>query len=121
MVSHLIIDATDARLGKAIEKIKTDDVRLNLNLIGEYILGKNDAERRLDGTHRLPERNDVDHVSIKVSSTVAPHNHWAFDEAVAHMEDRLVPLFAKARAASPRKFINLDMEEYPDLDLTVAV
>ena len=121
MVSHLIIDATDARLGKAIEKIKTDDVRLNLNLLGEYILGETEAERRLAGTHRLLERDDVDYVSIKVSSTVAPHNHWAFDEAVAHMEDRLVPLFAKARAASPRKFINLDMEEYPDLDLTVAV
>ena len=60
-------------------------------------------------------------MSIKVSSTVAPHNHWAFDEAVGHIIDQLLPLFEKANATSPKKFINLDMEEYKDLDLTLAV
>ncbi|MBK0417606.1 proline dehydrogenase family protein [Leucobacter sp. CSA1] len=121
MVSHLIIDASDAKLGPAIAKIKRDDVRLNINLLGEAILGEHEAERRLAGTHRLLARDDVDYVSIKVSSTVAPHNHWAFDEAVAHIERQLVPLFERAAGASPQKFINLDMEEYKDLDLTIAV
>ncbi|WP_336652241.1 MULTISPECIES: bifunctional proline dehydrogenase/L-glutamate gamma-semialdehyde dehydrogenase [unclassified Leucobacter] len=121
MVSHLIIDASDAKLGSAISKIKRDGVRLNINLLGEAILGEHEAERRLTGTHRLLGRADVDYVSIKVSSTVAPHNHWAFDEAVAHIEHQLVPLFERANVASPKKFINLDMEEYKDLDLTVAV
>jgi RHH-type proline utilization regulon transcriptional repressor/proline dehydrogenase/delta 1-pyrroline-5-carboxylate dehydrogenase len=121
MVSHLIIDASDAKLGPAITKIKRDGVRLNINLLGEAILGEHEAERRLAGTHNLLARDDVDYVSIKVSSTVAPHNHWAFDEAVAHIEEQLVPLFERASAASPKKFINLDMEEYKDLDLTVAV
>ena len=121
MVSHLIIDATDSKLGPAIAKIKRDDVRLNINLLGEAILGEHEAERRLAGTHRLLDRPDVDYVSIKVSSTVAPHNHWAFDEAVDHIEQQLVPLFAKAAQATPQKFINLDMEEYKDLDLTIAV
>ena len=121
MVSHLIIDASDAKLGPAIAKIKRDGVRLNINLLGEAILGEHEAERRLAGTHRLLARDDVDYVSIKVSSTVAPHNHWAFDEAVAHIEQQLVPLFERANAASPKKFINLDMEEYKDLDLTIAV
>ena len=121
MVRHLIIDATDEKLGPAIAKIKRDDVRLNINLLGEAILGDNEAERRLAGTHRLLDRDDVDYVSIKVSATVAPHNHWAFDEAVDHIDSQLVPLFRKAAAASPKKFINLDMEEYKDLDLTIAV
>ncbi|MBL3687846.1 aldehyde dehydrogenase family protein [Leucobacter zeae] len=121
MVSHLIIDASDAKLGKAIARIKRDGVRLNINLLGEAILGEHEAERRLAGTRALLERPDVDYVSIKVSSTVAPHNHWAFDEAVAHIEQQLVPLYGIAAAASPRKFINLDMEEYKDLDLTIAV
>ncbi|WP_449283700.1 proline dehydrogenase family protein [Leucobacter sp.] len=121
MVSHLIIDASDAKLGPAIKKIKRDGVRLNINLLGEAILGEHEAERRLAGTHKLLARDDVDYVSIKVSSTVAPHNHWAFDEAVAHIEEQLVPLFERANAASPKKFINLDMEEYKDLDLTIAV
>ena len=38
--------------------------------------------RRLRETERLLARDDVDYVSIKVSATVAPHNPWAFDEAV---------------------------------------
>ncbi len=121
MVSHLIVDASDAKLGPAIAKIKRDGVRLNVNLLGEAILGEHEAERRLAGTHTLLARPDVDYVSIKVSSTVAPHNHWAFDEAVDKIEAHLVPLFERANQASPAKFINLDMEEYKDLDLTLAV
>ncbi len=120
MVRHLIVDATDAKLGKAISRIKaTDGVHLNVNLLGEAILGEEEAARRLAGTRRLLERDDVDYVSIKVSSTVAPHSPWAFDDAVAHAVDALAPLYAIA--VKRGKFINLDMEEYKDLDLTIAV
>src|SRR5690606_33245774 len=105
----------------AIAKITQPGTRLNINLLGEAILGEHEAERRIAGTQRLLERDDVDYVSIKVSSTVAPHNHWAFDEAVDKIEAHLVPLFAQAAQASPQKFLNLDMEEYKDLDLTIAV
>jgi RHH-type proline utilization regulon transcriptional repressor/proline dehydrogenase/delta 1-pyrroline-5-carboxylate dehydrogenase len=121
MVSHLIIDATDAKLGPAIAKIKKPGIRLNFNLLGEAILGQREADRRLAGTHRLLARDDVDYVSIKVSSTVAPHNHWAFEEAVAHVQRQLIPLYERAAASPKAKFINLDMEEYKDLDLTLAV
>jgi RHH-type proline utilization regulon transcriptional repressor/proline dehydrogenase/delta 1-pyrroline-5-carboxylate dehydrogenase len=121
MVRHLIVDATDAKLGKAIRRIRSDEgVHLNINLLGEAILGEEEAARRLAGTRRLLERDDVDYVSIKVSSTVAPHSPWAFDEAVQHAADALVPLFRIARTHGG-KFINLDMEEFKDLDLTIAV
>ncbi|WP_460800749.1 bifunctional proline dehydrogenase/L-glutamate gamma-semialdehyde dehydrogenase [Microbacterium sp. GXF6406] len=121
MVRHLIVDATDAKLGKAIRSIRSDEgVHLNINLLGEAILGEEEAARRLAGTRRLLERDDVDYVSIKVSSTVAPHSPWAFDEAVAHASEALVPLFRIAKARG-KKFINLDMEEFKDLDLTIAV
>jgi RHH-type proline utilization regulon transcriptional repressor/proline dehydrogenase/delta 1-pyrroline-5-carboxylate dehydrogenase len=119
MVGHLIVDATDARLGKAIAKIKKRDVRLNVNLLGEAVLGRGEAAQRLKSTERLLARPDVDYVSIKVSSTVAPHNPWAFEESVADIVDELTPLFTLA--AESGKFVNLDMEEYKDLDLTIAV
>ncbi len=120
MVRHLIVDARDAQLGSAISRIRqAENVRLNINLLGEAILGKDEAARRLEGTRRLLQRDDVDYVSIKVSSTVAPHGPWAFDEAVAHAADALVPLYRIALKG--QKFINLDMEEYKDLDLTIAV
>ena len=122
MVGHLIIDATDAKLGASISKIKKEGIDLNVNLLGEAILGQGEAARRLEGTHKLLSRDDVDYVSIKVSSTVAPHNHWAFDEAVEHIIEKLVPLYRLAATSAPKKkFINLDMEEYKDLDLTIAV
>ncbi|WP_144750521.1 proline dehydrogenase family protein [Curtobacterium pusillum] len=121
MVGHLIVDATDTKLGPAIAKIKRDGVRLNVNLLGEAVLGEGEAARRLEGTHKLLARDDVDYVSIKVSSTVHPHSPWAFDHAVEDIIEKLRPLFRRAASASPAKFINLDMEEYKDLDLTIAV
>ncbi|MDT0158194.1 bifunctional proline dehydrogenase/L-glutamate gamma-semialdehyde dehydrogenase [Microbacterium sp. ARD32] len=124
MVRHLIVDARDEKLGAAIKHIReTQGVKLNINLLGEAILGKDEAVRRLEGTRRLLLRDDVDYVSIKVSSTVAPHSPWAFDQAVADAITALHPLYeiAAKPARGAKKFINLDMEEYKDLDLTIAV
>ncbi len=125
MVGHLIVDATDAKLGPAIAKIRRDGIKLNVNLLGEAVLGEHEASRRLEGTHTLLARPDVDYVSIKVSSTVAPHSAWAFDEAVEHVVEKLTPLFTRAASFATggrqAKFINLDMEEYKDLDMTIAV
>ncbi|MEC5192221.1 MULTISPECIES: proline dehydrogenase family protein [unclassified Arthrobacter] len=125
MVGHLIVDATDAKLGPAIAKIRKDGIKLNVNLLGEAVLGEHEASRRLAGTHKLLARPDVDYVSIKVSSTVAPHSAWAFDEAVEHVVEKLTPLFTRAASFAAggqnAKFINLDMEEYKDLDMTIAV
>jgi RHH-type proline utilization regulon transcriptional repressor/proline dehydrogenase/delta 1-pyrroline-5-carboxylate dehydrogenase len=121
MVGHLLVDATDARLGAAIARIRARGVRLNVNLLGEAVLGAGEAARRLEGVRRLLARDDVDYVSVKVSAAVPPHVPWAFDEAVAHIEASLLPLFQLAAASPTSKFLNLDMEEYRDLDLTIAV
>ncbi|MDR2454838.1 MAG: bifunctional proline dehydrogenase/L-glutamate gamma-semialdehyde dehydrogenase [Bifidobacteriaceae bacterium] len=120
MVGHLVIDATERRLGPALARLRGDaTTKLNINLLGEAVLGAKEADARLDGTIELLSRPDVDYVSIKVSAAVAPHAPWAFDATVAAVAERLVPLF---RAAAPAgKFVNLDMEEYHDLELTVAV
>jgi RHH-type proline utilization regulon transcriptional repressor/proline dehydrogenase/delta 1-pyrroline-5-carboxylate dehydrogenase len=121
MVGHLIVDATDAKLGPAIAKIRQDGVHLNVNLLGEAVLGEHEAQRRLEGTLKLLARDDVDYVSIKESSTVAPHSPWAFDEAVDHVVEKLTPLYRLAASFPKAKFINLDMEEYKDLSMTIAV
>ncbi|MBO1269187.1 proline dehydrogenase family protein [Arthrobacter cavernae] len=121
MVGHLIVDATDAKLGPAIAKIRQDGVHLNVNLLGEAVLGEHEAQRRLEGTLKLLARDDVDYVSIKESSTVAPHSPWAFDEAVDHIVEKLTPLYRLAASFPKPKFINLDMEEYKDLGMTIAV
>ncbi len=121
MVGHLLVDATDARLGQSIARIRKRGAGLNINLLGEAVLGRAEAARRLKGTQRLLARPDVDYVSIKVSATVPPHSPWAFDEAVDQIAQNLLPLFTQAATAPTKKFINLDMEEYRDLELTIAV
>jgi len=119
LVGHLLIDARSRGLGRALGQLRASGVHLNVNLLGEAVLGEGEASRRLKGIRRLVERPDVDYVSVKVSAAVAPHSPWAFDKAVDDIEKRLLPLFLTAR--EHETFINLDMEEYRDLDLTVAV
>jgi RHH-type proline utilization regulon transcriptional repressor/proline dehydrogenase/delta 1-pyrroline-5-carboxylate dehydrogenase len=121
MVGHLVIDATPARLGVTLGKLREGGIRLNLNLLGEAVLGDDEADRRLEGTRELLARPDVDYVSIKVSSVASQLSMWAMDEMVERVVTRLTPLYELAAASPTPKFINLDMEEYRDLDLTVAV
>jgi RHH-type proline utilization regulon transcriptional repressor/proline dehydrogenase/delta 1-pyrroline-5-carboxylate dehydrogenase len=119
MVGHLVVDARPDKLGPAIAAIRESGARLNLNLLGEAVLGEQEALRRLDGIHELIRRPDVDYVSVKVSAIASHISMWAFDEVVDKVVDRLLPLYLTA--VSDRTFINLDMEEYRDLDLTIAV
>ncbi|WP_417508976.1 bifunctional proline dehydrogenase/L-glutamate gamma-semialdehyde dehydrogenase [Microbacterium sp.] len=120
MVGHLVVDARPAKLGEAIEKLRASgSARLNLNLLGEAVLGEDEAKRRLEGIHELIRRDDVDYVSVKVSSVMSHLSMWAFDEVVEAVAERLTPLYLTA--AKTGTFINLDMEEYRDLDLTIAV
>jgi RHH-type proline utilization regulon transcriptional repressor/proline dehydrogenase/delta 1-pyrroline-5-carboxylate dehydrogenase len=121
MVGHLIVDATPSKLGSVISKLKKPGIRLNINLLGEAVLGEREAAKRLAGTTALIERDDVDYVSIKVSATVAPHSPWSFDQNVAHVVERLLPLYKLAAKGKNQTFINLDMEEFKDLDITIAV
>lgn len=121
MVKHLIIDATPDNLNKKLRALRARGVDLNINLLGEAVLGPTEAAKRLQGTIDLLARPDVDYVSVKVSSAVAPHSPWAFDEAVSHVIDSLLPVYELAASSPTRKFINLDMEEYHDLDMTIEV
>jgi len=46
---------------------------------------------------------------------------WAYDETVSRVVERLTPLYELAASSADQKFINLDMEEFKDLDLTIEV
>ncbi|MCO5954255.1 proline dehydrogenase family protein [Microbacterium yannicii] len=132
MVGHLVVDARPDKLGPAIAALRESGARLNLNLLGEAVLGEKEALRRLEGIHELIRRPDVDYVSVKVSAIASHISMWAFDEVVDKVVQRLLPLYltaasdpsagsGQAGSQSSPTFINLDMEEYRDLDLTIAV
>ena len=120
LVGHLVVDSEPRRLSAHLRKRASDGFSLNVNLLGEAVLGDGEAARRRQEVIKLLGLADVDCVSVKVSSVVAQLNHWDFDGSLSRVVEGLRPLLRAAAAASPPKFVNLDMEEYHDLDLTLG-
>lgn len=120
LVGHLVVDARPKKLSPNLQRLRASGMQLNVNLLGEAVLGKQEAQRRVAATRALIENPDVDYVSIKVSAAIAPHSAWATEEAVDPIVETLAPLF-EAAMSHDNTFVNLDMEEYRDLELTVAV
>lgn len=121
LVSHLVLDARRGKLRKSTKKLGLTTTTLNINLLGEAVLGNGEANKRLAAVKEILSREETEYVSVKVSAIVSPHSPWAFDQTVKEVVERLTPLYEIANAGAKKKFINLDMEEYRDLDLTVAV
>lgn len=119
LVSHLIADARDVQLTKHLKKVRSEGVSLNLNLLGEAVLGEAEATNRFEKTFALLRRSDVDYVSVKVSSVVSQLSMWGYENSIERVLTRIEPLYEYA--AKHNKFINLDMEEYRDLWLTIEV
>ncbi|MGA1024313.1 MAG: proline dehydrogenase family protein, partial [Aquiluna sp.] len=119
-ISHLVIDASQNKFRRATKKLGLN-ATLNVNLLGEAVLGHAEADKRLSHVAEILSRPETEYVSVKVSAIVAPHSPWAFDQTVQEVIERLTPLYSIAAGAQKKKFINLDMEEYRDLDMTIAV
>ncbi|PVZ08496.1 proline dehydrogenase family protein [Actinomycetospora cinnamomea] len=119
LVGHLIVDAGGRGLTRRLQEARDEGFRLNLNLLGEAVLGEDEADRRLARTMDLLRRDDVDYVSVKASSVASQLVPWDLEGSRDRLVERLTPLYRLARETG--SFVNLDMEEYKDLDLTVAL
>src|SRR5713226_9780659 len=125
---NLILPGEEEDLRSYLEERRRAGVRLNLNQLGEAILGEGEAARRLEAYVALLARDDVEYISVKVSSVASQIDLVAFRPTVARVAERLRTLYraaARHRYRHPDgrvtpKFINLDMEEYRDLDLTIT-
>lgn len=125
---YVILPAEEEELHDYLAQRRQSGVRLNLNLLGEAILGEAEAQRRLDGYLALLAREEIEYISVKISSMCSQLNHVAFDQTLTTVKERLRLLYRQALAYHYRhpdgrvtpKFVNLDMEEYRDLHLTVA-
>jgi RHH-type proline utilization regulon transcriptional repressor/proline dehydrogenase/delta 1-pyrroline-5-carboxylate dehydrogenase len=119
LVGDLVADATDPALARHLARLASEGFRVNLNLLGEAVLGHAEAARRRAAVIALIQRGDVDYVSVKVSSVCAQLNLWSYDETLERTKDALREIFLVAGRHDPATFVNLDMEEYKDLDLTL--
>jgi RHH-type transcriptional regulator, proline utilization regulon repressor / proline dehydrogenase / delta 1-pyrroline-5-carboxylate dehydrogenase len=125
---NVILPGEEEDLRRYLEERRRSGMRLNLNQLGEAILGEAEAARRLEAYVALLARDDVEYISVKVSSVFSQIDLVAFHPTVARVAERLRALYrtaARHRYRHPDgritpKFVNLDMEEYRDLDLTVT-
>src|SRR5882724_3251641 len=124
----LILPGEEEDLRRYLSERRRAGMRLNLNQLGEAILGEGEAARRLEAYLALLARDDVEYISVKVSSVFSQINLVAFRHTVERVKARLRVLYRQALRHHYRhpdghltpKFINLDLEEHRDLDLTVT-
>ena len=113
----VILPGEDAPLTRYLARRRADGFRLNVNVLGESILGDDEAAARFDLVASRIRRPDVDYVSIKISALCANLDVLAWDDSLDRVTERLAALYRIA--ADHGTFVNLDMEEHRDLDLSV--
>lgn len=131
-ISHLrndtkamVLDANESFLAPHIAKRKSENnITLNVNLIGEEVLGEAESKYRMQKYEEALKSSYITYISIKITTIFSQINIIDFDYSKDEVVKRLDKLYALALEEQNRqgvsKFINLDMEEFRDLELTVA-
>ncbi|MBE0496406.1 MAG: bifunctional proline dehydrogenase/L-glutamate gamma-semialdehyde dehydrogenase [Campylobacterales bacterium] len=122
----VVLQGEEGPLNAHLEKRKKEGTRVNVNLIGEVVLGEEEAKERMEKYLLALENPNIDYMSIKISTIFSQINPLAFEESVEELSKRLQTIYAQAtkhaittrEGKKQNKFINLDMEEYRDLAMT---
>lgn len=114
----LILPAESSELRKRIERRARDDIAMNINVLGEAVLGEGEADERLERVIEMIQRPEVNYISVKLSSVVSQIITADRDGSLERVSEKLRQLYREA--GRHETFVNLDMEEFRDLDLTVA-
>lgn len=101
-----------AREEKPLDAYFAKRSKVNLNLLGEAILGEEEAQNRLEQNLALLAKPECQYLSVKISAIFSQINLLDQEGTLTAIQTRLRRLYRSG------KFINLDMEEYRDLDLT---
>jgi RHH-type proline utilization regulon transcriptional repressor/proline dehydrogenase/delta 1-pyrroline-5-carboxylate dehydrogenase len=127
--ANVILPAERELLAEHLRARSEEGVRMNVNYLGEALLGEEDAERRLQGYLAALQQPEIEVISVKISTIYSQISALAREHTVRVLSDRLELLFrAAAKARFQRrdgtvvpKFVYLDMEEYRDKELTAEV
>ncbi|MCI5968037.1 proline dehydrogenase family protein [Helicobacter sp.] len=131
-ISHLrndtkamVLDSSESFLAPHIARRKQEqNITLNVNLIGEEVLGEMESKYRMQKYEEALQSSYITYISIKITTIFSQINIIDFDYSKDEVVKRLDKLYAIALEEEKKqgvsKFINLDMEEFRDLELTVA-
>lgn len=127
-MAQFLLPQSPAAVSRKLARQVGAGAAVNLNHLGEAIVGEEEAERRVSAYLESAKRPDLASLSVKVSSITSQLNLLALDETLAVLSERLRALYRVARAhpytggpVEAPKLVTLDMEEYRDLHLTVAL
>jgi RHH-type proline utilization regulon transcriptional repressor/proline dehydrogenase/delta 1-pyrroline-5-carboxylate dehydrogenase len=124
--ANVILPAESELLLQHLRSRHAEGVRMNVNFLGEAILGEEEAYQRLQTNLQALQSPDMEVISIKISTLYSQISPLAREHAVATLCERLELLyrtaarqsFTRADGLKLQKFVYLDMEEYRDLSLT---
>src|SRR5690606_7386724 len=116
-----ILDARPGPLRAYLARRAQQGARVNLNLLGEAVVGEREAAERLESYLRLAREPAVEALSVKLSSLDSQIEDYAPEAAVARLTPRLLRICQAARGRTrsgrPRR-VHLDMEAYDELGLS---
>jgi RHH-type transcriptional regulator, proline utilization regulon repressor / proline dehydrogenase / delta 1-pyrroline-5-carboxylate dehydrogenase len=116
--AKVVLPGESDPLARYLSSRKADGTRVNVNHLGEAVLGEEEAAHRLEAVLGHLANPRIDYVSVKISALFSQINLVDWDGTLREIQSRLRRLYRAALAE--RKFVNLDMEEYRDLALTLA-
>jgi RHH-type transcriptional regulator, proline utilization regulon repressor / proline dehydrogenase / delta 1-pyrroline-5-carboxylate dehydrogenase len=123
----VVLPAEDKELNRHLQARRQGNIRVNVNVIGEVVLGEAEAQGRIDKYKQTLENPNIDYLSIKISTIYSQINPLAFEQTITDIVPRIQTIFRQAKqhpfinkqGEPQHKFVNLDMEEYRDLSITV--
>lgn len=124
--ARVILPGEEEHLKKHMAKRRQEGIRLNINHLGEAILGEAEAKQRLGVYLKDLRGSEIEYVSVKISTIYSQIHLLGWDKTLDALSMRLRELyrtamqytFTRADGTKVPKFVNLDMEEYRDLGLT---
>ncbi len=125
---HMILPAENEPLRAFLSKQRSLGIQINLNHLGEAVLGEAEARRRLAAYIADLQNPLVEQVSIKISSIYSQLQPLALDHDVQILKQRLSTLYdiaSQQRFARPDgtwapKTVHLDMESQADVAPTLT-
>lgn len=127
--ANVILSAEPENLRVHLNARKKQRVRMNVNFLGEAILGEQEAQRRLQSYLAALQMPEIECVSVKISTLYSQISTISREETIRVVADRLELLYRAALrnrfvthlGTESTKFVYLDMEEYRDLALTAEI
>ena len=113
----IILPAESKKLSRQIKKRAKKGIRLNINVLGEAVLGEDEANERFERVMQMMQRPEVDYVSVKLSSVASQIISLDRNGTLERVSEKLRHIYRTSIATNT--FVNLDMEEFRDLRLTV--